>query len=153
LAVTPTPREPYLQHVKAFVLVALTIAPVALTACGGGQPRPGGEQPGELRIVETNVPGAPIPIEGEFSYVRVSGEDGGSVAERRLDPGDALHLSLAAGSYTLSVWHRTCDGNCGYLDPPSDRCEETLVLRAHEVTSLTIENTPGSPCQILRANQ
>jgi hypothetical protein len=98
-----------------------------------------------------HVPGAPIAIEGEFTYVHVEATDGGSFVERRLD--DELRLPLAAGRYTLGVWHRTCDGNCGLLDPPTDRCEETLVLRGQEMTRVTIENTPGSPCRILLANR
>jgi hypothetical protein len=132
---------------RIFVAVALTAT--ALAGCGGAPPRPAGEQPGELRIVEMTVPGSPIPIEGEFSYVRVSGEDGGSVVERRLDGEHELRLSLDAGRYTLSVWHRTCDGNCGLLDPPSDRCEEALVLSPQEVVLVTIENSPSSPCRIV----
>jgi hypothetical protein len=133
------------------VVVALAVASLAVTACGGQEPRPAAEQPsGELRIVEVHVPGAPFPIEGEFSYVRVEGDDG-APAERRLDPDSPLRLRLAAGHYTLSVWHRTCDGNCGLLDPPSDRCEETLDLAADEVLKLTIENAPSSPCRIVRS--
>jgi hypothetical protein len=134
---------------RIFVAVALTASPLGTTGCGGAPPRPAGEQPGELRIVETKVPGSPIPIEGEFSYVRVSGEDRDSVAERRLDGERELRLSLGAGRYTLSVWHRTCDGNCGFLDPPSDRCEEALVLSPQEVLRVTIENSPGSACRIV----
>jgi hypothetical protein len=133
---------------KATVL-ALTV--LAVTACGGQERRPAGEQPtGELRIVEMHVPGAPFPIEGEFSYVRAEGDDGAPAVERRLDQEGTLGLRLAAGRYTLSVWHRTCDGNCGLLDPPSDRCEQTLDLPAGEVVKLTIENSPGSPCWIVR---
>jgi hypothetical protein len=132
------------------VVVALAGASFAVSACGGQEPRPAGEQPsGELRIVEVHVPGAPFPIEGEFAYVRVAGDDGAPPAERRLDSDRPLRLRLAADRYTLSVWHRTCDGNCGLLDPPSDRCEQTLDLSADEVLKLRIENSPGSPCRIV----
>jgi hypothetical protein len=133
------------------VVVTLAVASLVATACGAQKPRAAAEQPsGELRIVEVHVPGAPFPIEGEFSYVRAAGDDGAPPAERRLDPDRPLRLRLAAGRYTLSVWHRTCDGNCGLLDPPSDRCEQTLDLAADEVVKLRIENTPGSPCRIVR---
>src|SRR5919199_3549405 len=133
------------------VVVVLAVASLAVTACGGRERRPTGEQPtGELRIVEVHVPGAPFPIEGEFSYVRAAGEDG-AAAEGRLDSEGTIRLRLAAGRYTLSVWHRTCDGNCGLLDPPSDRCEQTLDLAADEVVKLTIENAPSSPCRIRSA--
>jgi hypothetical protein len=134
------------------VVVAFAVASLAVTACGGQERRPAAEPPsGELRIVEVHVPGAPFPIEGEFSYVRAAGDDGAPDLERRLDPDGTLRLRMAAGRYALSVWHRTCDGNCGLLDPPSDRCEQTLDLHADEVVKLTIENTPGSPCRIVRS--
>jgi hypothetical protein len=132
-------------------VVALAVASLAVTACGGRErPAAGGQPSGELRIVEVRVPGSPVPIEGEFSYVRATGDDGAPAAEGRLDSEGALRLRLAAGRYTLRVWHRTCDGNCGFLDPPSDRCEQTLDLAADEVVKLTIENTPGSPCRLGR---
>jgi hypothetical protein len=130
---------------KASILVSLA-AFLAATACGGRHPT------SELRIVEVHVPGAPVPIEGEFAYVRVSAADGYSVAERRLDGGRPLRLRVPPGRSTLSVWHRTCDGNCGFLDPPSDRCEATVALEAEEVLKVTIENTPGSPCRIVVAS-
>jgi hypothetical protein len=137
---------------QAAIVLALAVASLAVTGCGGQEPQAAGEQPsGELRIVEVHVEGAPFPIEGEFSYVRVAGENGARAAERRLDPDGTLHLSLAAGRYTLSVWHRTCDGNCGLLDPPGDRCKQALDLPADEVVQRTIENTPGSPCRIVSA--
>jgi hypothetical protein len=131
-------------------VVALAAAVLAGTACGSRQPRPPGAQTGELRIVEVHVPGSPVPIEGEFSYVRVSAVANGSVvAERRLDGDHPLRLRLDAGRYSLSVWHRTCDGNCGLLDPPSDRCEKTLEVPANDEVRVTIENSPGSPCRIV----
>jgi hypothetical protein len=131
---------------RTAVVAALAVASLAATGCGGDKPQVVGEQPsGELRIVEVHVPGAPYPVEGEFSYVRVAGD------EHRLGRDGTLHLRLAAGRYTLSVWHRTCDGNCGLLDPPSDRCEQTFDLAADEVVKLTIENRPSSPCRIVSA--
>jgi hypothetical protein len=137
---------------RAAVVVALAAASLAVTACGGQERRPAGEQrSGELRIVEVHVPGAPFPIEGEFSYVRAAGDSGAPAAESRLDSEGTLRLRLAADRYTLRVWHRTCDGNCGLLDPPTDRCEQTVELAADEVVKLTIENTPGSPCRIVRS--
>ena len=131
---------------RPVLVVAVAAASLAVTACGGQKP---GEQPsGELRIAEVHVPGTPFPVEGEFSYVRAEGDSGAS-GDRRLGSDGTLRLRLAAGQYALSLWHRTCDGNCGLLDPPGDRCAQTLDLRADEVVKLTIENTPGSPCRIV----
>ena len=106
---------------------------------------------GELRIREVRVPGSPIPTEGEISYVRVANASGATVRQSRLPFGGAwVRLGLRRGSYTVSVWHRTCDANCNYLDPPTDRCRAPVVIRPGATVRLTVRNRPGSPCRIVR---
>jgi hypothetical protein len=53
---------------------------------------------------------------------------------------------LKPGSYTLSAAVRPCDGNCGYLDPPVDSCEQTLVLDGNKAVEVTF--LFGHPCRI-----
>jgi hypothetical protein len=78
------------------VVVALAVTSLAATGCGGQKPEAVGEsRSGELRIVEVHVPGAPFPIEGELSYVRVAGDDGALAAEHRLDLDGTEHTRLA----------------------------------------------------------
>ncbi len=35
---------------------------------------------------------------------------------------------LGAGSYRLEAALRPCDGNCGYLDPPTGGCQHRLTI-------------------------
>ncbi len=107
---------------------------------------------GEIRVREILVPGSPIPTEGEISYVRVSTHAGATVRRARLPFGGAwVRIPVGRGSYTVTVWHRTCNANCNYLDPPTDRCRATVVVRPAASVRLTVRNRPGSPCLIVRS--
>jgi hypothetical protein len=57
---------------------------------------------------------------------------GGQTAEGGSD--GLAELEVPAGRFVLGSWQRTCDGNCGYLDAPADRC--LIVVR------------PGKGCTI-----
>src|SRR5437870_9764121 len=134
-------------------VVTLLVALVAATPPGGrGE---GGERmarQAEIRIWEVRVPGSPIPIEGEISYVGVSTRGGTTVRQARIPFGGAwVRIPVGRGSYTVAVWHRTCDANCNYLDPPTDRCRSTVVVRPGASLRLTVRNAPGSPCRIVRS--
>jgi hypothetical protein len=70
------------------------------------------------------------PIEG---YVWFVGLDGRPHAVR----GSATTiLRGTAGRHLLTSFIRTCDGNCGYLDPPSHRCSLRLRLPARATVRL-----------------
>jgi hypothetical protein len=121
--------------VSGLALIALFLA----AGCGGGKH----SGSGELRIREIHVAGAPSAIEGEYTYAKVDGE-----AHRLSGFGEA-RFHLAPGDHTLEVWHRTCDGNCGHLDAPGDRCKTSVSTEAGEAALATIHNSPGSPCRIV----
>ena len=130
--------------------VTLLLALVAATPPGGRSE--GAARRAEIRIREVRVPGSPIPIEGEISYVRVSTLGGATVRRVRIPfGGDWVRIPVERGSYTVAVWHRTCDANCNYLDPPTDRCRSTVVVRPGASLRLTVRNAPGSPCRIVRS--
>jgi hypothetical protein len=57
-------------------------------------------------------------------------------------------VELAAGRYRLLSWQRTCDGNCGYLDPPSDQCSEGFEVRHDQGLAATVTVRYGSGCRI-----
>ena len=139
-------------------MVLILVVAVATAAAGCGDHR--GKQPGgsavrgpvagEMRITEARVPGSPVPIEGEISYVRVRRAGGATIANTVLSyAGDPLRLRVGSGRYTVSIWHRTCDGNCGVLDPASDRCETVVAVRSNTKVLVEIQNSPGSPCRIV----
>ena len=116
-------------------------AGLALTALAAGAAP-------ELSLREVRVPNSPIPIEGEITYVRVVDAHGVAVQTTTIPYGKRISLRLRNGSYTLHVWHRFCDGNCGYLDPPGDRCRRAITLRVKTRTDTVVHNRPGSPCRI-----
>ena len=67
-------------------------------------------------------------IEGTFSYVRGAGRE----RRRRGAPprgGRASGWSgkLPPGLYRVISNQRPCDGNCGFLDPPADRCARRVA--------------------------
>ena len=70
------------------------------------------------------------PIEG---YVWFVGLDGRTHAVRG---SAATILRGTAGRHLLTSFIRTCDGNCGYLDPPSHRCSLRLRLPARATVRL-----------------
>jgi hypothetical protein len=67
--------------------------------------------------------GGQLYIEGSVGYIRVRTKDGRLVSAKTF-PRDQreLRCRLVPGRYTLVSFQRPCDGNCSYLDPPTDRC-------------------------------
>ena len=113
-------------------------------------------------IVRETLPAQPIYIEGTVGFLRIAEVDTGTVVfdgpvtgrdgVRGDDP--LFDRELAPGSYRLLSHQRPCNGNCGYLAPPTDRCRTsmhlirgetrivTIVLGAHRVC--TIESVGGA---------
>ena len=91
-----------------------------------------------------------MPIEGEISYLRLRQPDGAKIVDTELSPsGAAFRCLVSPGTYVVAVWHPYCDGNCGNLDPISDRCSGVVAVRARATVRVTIRNRPGSPCRIV----
>lgn len=129
--------------IRAFAFAALLLC---APGCGGKAPVSGGSA--RLHVEQLVADGSPLPIEGAYHYVRLAG-DSGSV-ERRLsdERTPKATLALPAGHYRLESWQRTCDGNCGTLDPPSDRCSGEFDLDPEQRLGATITVTYGSGCRI-----
>jgi hypothetical protein len=100
-----------------------------------------------LAIRQVRV-GDTIPIEGAVSFIRVKRPSGTVVLTRRLPASDRLTLRLRPGRYRLVSWQRTCDANCGTLDPPSDRCSRALTLRPGARLHATIRINFATGCVI-----
>src|SRR5690242_10277900 len=115
---------------------------------GRAEPPPAG--PATLVIYQSSAGGA-LYTEGSRSFLSIAARAGGAervdyFAGREVDPVYSGHL--AAGTYTLTSWQRPCDGNCGYLDPPTDRCGRTITLVPGAAAAYTIELMPGRGCRI-----
>lgn len=127
----------------ALVLAVLLAAAGVAVAFGGSA--------STLRVTQVIAPGSPLPVEGAIPYIRVARGDGSTVVKRRLvfkgRKAFAL-VSLAPGRYRLQSWQRVCDGNCGILDPPSDRCARWLRIHRAQRLDATITVRYGSGCRI-----
>jgi hypothetical protein len=127
-------------------LITLTLASCA----GHPHVRPAttaGAAAGQLRIAQVRV-GNARPVEGSIGYVRVDRAAGGSITQRRLPAGHTLTLRLVPGTYRLVSWQRLCDGNCGHLDPPSNRCTRPFTMSQRERLEATIRVNFPSGCVI-----
>ena len=102
---------------------------------------------GHLAIRKIRV-GDAIPIEGAITFIRVKRPSGRVVLTRRLPASDRRTLPLPAGRYRLVSWQRLCDGNCGTLDPPSDRCARSLTIVAGQRLRATIRVNYAVGCVI-----
>jgi hypothetical protein len=125
------------------------IAAVAFVA-GCSDAPPGDEHGARLHVQQVIAKGSPLPIEGAYAYIRVEQPGGSKVVERRLKGAakPSATVELAAGRYRLLSWQRTCDGNCGYLDPPSDQCSEGFEVRHDQGLAATVTVRYGSGCRI-----
>ena len=128
----------------------LALVPLLIGSCAAQvSPGPAATAAGaQLRITQVKV-GEGVPIEGVFSYIRVERADGATVTERRLPSSDRLTLALPPGAYRLANWRRTCDANCGNLDPPSSNCSRPFTLRQGESLHATIRTDFAAPCVIV----
>jgi hypothetical protein len=131
----------------------LVLVPLLLGACAA-QASPGPAATagavsgaGELRITQVRV-GNAVPIEGAFGYIRLERAGGGTVAERRLPDSGKLTLAVPPGAYRLLSWQRTCDANCGNLDPPSVHCASPFTLQKGEQLQAVIK-VDFAACQCL----
>jgi hypothetical protein len=136
---------------------ALASMTLILASCAGeSTPGPAGAagpaaaaaDAGQLRITQVRV-GNGIPVEGALSYIRIERATGGTLIGRQLPDSGKLSLKLDPGAYRLVSWQRTCDANCGNLDPPSSRCARPFTVRRREPLEATIRVNFASSCVIV----
>ena len=86
-------------------------------------------------------------MEGQVSFLSVDGvEHEYRLARVGLVP--LAELEVPRGEIEVKSWQRPCDGNCGALDPPANRCSTSLEMEQGEVARLLVSFDPLSkPCQ------
>ena len=115
-----------------------------------GRPLSGGSS--RLVLYQAWV-GGQLYVEGSRSYLTVSAKSGGTetLGYFVMHEGDPVFSKvLAPGRYTVKSWQRPCDGNCGYLDDPTDRCQRTITVLAEQPARYVIQLAPGQGCRIVR---
>ena len=101
-----------------------------------------------LRVTQEFV-GSQFYIEGSVGYVRIRSRAGRLVASNTFAGGrKELRFRLRPGVYRMVSFQRPCDGNCGYLDPPTDRCSRPIRIRRMKSVSARIEVSPANGCVI-----
>ena len=148
-AVTVQSAVTYRGAMRPVIVAALMVGWVALLAGCGGSGLP--HDRADLRVHQVLSEHAfeGLYVEGWVSYVKLSASDGSST-QRRLDRrGRAEFGELAPGRYRLDSWLRTCDGYCGMLDSPTDRCSLSVTVEARSHSLATIILTPGHGCRIV----
>src|SRR5690348_4494390 len=128
----------------------LMLVPLLLGSCAAqASPAPAATAgAAQLRITQVKV-GLAMPIEGAITFIRIERASGGTVTERRLPFSGKLTLALRPGAYRLVTWQRTCDANCGHLDPASSQCARPFTLRQGEPLHATIRTDFVSRCAIV----
>ena len=115
-----------------------------LAGCSG---QPEAAQVARL-VVRELLPPAPLYVEGSVSSLKVQAtQDGDAVFDGRVTNGieargedNVLDRRVEPGEYRVISYQRACQGTCAYLDPPTDRCEATMLV--HAVLSLTATVVP-----------
>jgi hypothetical protein len=103
-------------------------------------------------VIETmGFPDAEPPgVEGAVLFVRMVDDDSMTVLDRPFDwPSDAQRIS--PGRYDLTVYWRTCSGNCGQLDGEDRFCERDIAVAAGGRIRVSITSgnlAPGSRCTV-----
>jgi hypothetical protein len=133
---------------RVLTLVGCVVAALLPAACGNGPERSVGSNRATLRVQQVWIPGS-LYVEGSYSYVRLE-RAGEEVVQVRLTDARTPRatIRLEPGSYRLVSFQRPCDGNCGSLDPPTDRCDLALEASAEAILEATVRLSPGRGCTI-----
>ena len=107
--------------------------------------------PGTLDLRQSLDRSHGLYVEGSFSYVRVRGVRGKLVVAKRANRARfRMQRRLAPGRYKVISYQRPCDGNCGTLDPPTDRCARHVHVLSGGLTEVAVRVRPGRRCRMSR---
>lgn len=107
--------------------------------------------PGTLELRESFDRSHGLYVEGSVSYVRVRTSGGKlPVARRVRKQRFRMRRRLAPGRYRVISYQRPCDGNCRFLDPPTDRCARRVRIFSGGLTEVGVRVRPGRRCRMSR---
>jgi D-alanyl-D-alanine dipeptidase len=126
--------------------LATTVALAALA-----MPAAAGAAPGTLDYRQKLDSSRGVYVEGSISFVRVRDSSGDTVVRRRTAAARfRMVRKLPPGRYRVVSYQRPCDGNCGFLDPPADRCARRVRILSGGRTSVRVTVRPGRGCTMSR---
>ena len=104
---------------------------------------------GKLIVSERQLESNVIYTEGYVSFLRVREAGSGDAAvKRRFNRKVRLRAELPAGRYRVIRFIRPCDGNCGFLDPRTERCSAPVEVTAGGRTKVVIRTKAGADCEV-----
>ena len=53
---------------------------------------------------------------------------------------------MVPGDYTLTAWEEVCDGNCDYLDGPTNHCSLDFTAEPGETVRIRVLFVIPNPC-------
>jgi D-alanyl-D-alanine dipeptidase len=122
----------------------VALAALALPAAADGAP-------GTLDYRQRLDSSRGVYVEGSISFVRVRDASGDLVVRRRTSrPRFRMRRKLPPGRYRVISYQRPCDGNCGLLDPPADRCARRVRVLSGGLTEVRVVERPGRRCTMTR---
>ncbi len=105
--------------------------------------------PGTLDLRQSFNSSRGLYTEGAVSYVRVRGIRGKLILAKRVNRTRfRMRRRLASGRYRVISYQRPCDGNCGFLDPPTDRCARQMRILSGGLTEVSVRVRPGRGCRM-----
>lgn len=78
-----------------------------------------------------------LGIEGYVVLARLEAEDGTVVLDARIAD-EGRRVTVLPGRYAFTGYYRSCDGNCGYLDPPETLCSADVTVQQGTESVVTI---------------
>ncbi|MDQ2934686.1 MAG: hypothetical protein M3R49_06845 [Chloroflexota bacterium] len=82
----------------------------------------------EVKWIETD--GVLLGIEGALGFLRSVAADGSVILDRMMETEGPSRYPTPPGEQTLVAYYRTCDGNCGTLDPEEQLCAQVGALES-----------------------
>ncbi len=135
------------RRLGLLIVIGLVLAAAGVARSPASAPTPGGT----LVVREHQRPSDGVYTEGYVSFLRVRDHTGKVIIRRRFDVGDPLvHLrsDLAPGTYRVTRFIRPCDGNCGFLDPPTERCGHEVGIESGHSTVAVARTRVGHACKV-----
>jgi hypothetical protein len=126
--------------VRALLAVVVLAAVVASVAAARSQNPP-------LKVTQKFL--SCCYVEGSIGYIQIVNRAGRRIAQKTFRGATKeLRFALMPGRYRMTSFQRPCDGNCSYLDPPTDRCSRSFRIEARVPVTATVLVSPGSGCRI-----
>lgn len=87
--------------------------------------------------------------DGSVAYMRLNDRAGRTVLQdRAVRSNTRISGTVRRGNYTIVSYQRVCDGDCGHLEPASDRCQAGVHVTAGKTTKVSVTTRPGKGCTI-----